>query len=310
MKYSVIDHEHSDNPNPPTVAIILATHNPTQSIIRQIDSIYAQVGVQIRIYWGDDRSSDTTRDLIRSLLLKGNHVEISNTKEGATRNFLHLLKYPDEEYIAFSDQDDIWHPEKIIEHIKLLDKSKDLPALSHSNSMLLHKSKIVFKNRVCGNHTFRALSWQNCVQGCTMVINAKAQFLINRLPQEHVVHHDWWIAQVISLCGVIHFNSSADTYYRIHSNNTIGYPRNFRRIINSARRSPGELSRQILELVNFTDESIFLNISEVTTARKFWNQLVFGGLLKRIKVAITDKPARRSRYEDFWRRVMLVFKAP
>jgi glycosyltransferase involved in cell wall biosynthesis len=301
---------NSDYNIPPKVAVILATHQPNSTIFTQINSIFAQIDVDVRIYWGDDRSDEVTRNFIRDFLHGRSYMEISDTSAGATKNFLHLLKYPDEDYIAFADQDDIWDPEKLIRHIKLLENSMNLPALSHSNSVLILESQEVQKRSVCRDHTFYDLSWQNCVQGCTLVINSKAQKLLNRLSQEHVVYHDWWIAQVVSLCGVIHFSTHTDTFYRIHSKNTIGHPNSIKRLARSASRPRGKLSMQILEILDFPDQSVFLNQVEVDSARRQWQRILLGGVNERLKLSIKSKRARNSIIEDLWRRVMLVFKAP
>lgn len=42
----------------PTVAVLLATHQPKSYIEEQIQSIQAQNGVKTKIYWGDHASSD------------------------------------------------------------------------------------------------------------------------------------------------------------------------------------------------------------------------------------------------------------
>jgi glycosyltransferase involved in cell wall biosynthesis len=294
----------------PRVAVILATHEPDQAVAEQIQSIYAQTEVDVQIYWGDDRSTPKTRSYIRKLLSEGNFLEIPNTRKGASGNFLHLLSFPKEQYIAFADQDDIWTPNKLINHIKQLETSVEIPSLSHSNSVLKYNHKTVLKKRICGDHSFHRLSWQNCVQGCTIVINSKAQELLNRLPQENVAHHDWWIAQVVSISGVIHFIPEYDTFYRIHSGNTIGYPNSFDRIINSARRTPGVISRQTLEILNHVNDATFSSDFDLKSFQDYWNHILFGGLGARLLIAATDKRARHSRIEDLWRRIMLVYKAP
>lgn len=309
MKPSTIDEGFTSSIRP-KVAVILATHQPDGSIAQQIRSIYAQTQVDVQIYWGDDRSTTDTRNTIRKLLGEGNFLEISNTKEGASGNFLHLLNFPKEQYIAFADQDDIWAPNKLISHIKQLETSTEFPSLSHSNSILMYGRKIVLKKKICGDHSFHQLSWQNCVQGCTVVINSKAQELLNRLPKDNVAHHDWWIAQAISIFGVIHFVPEYDTFYRIHSENTIGYPSKLKRIVNSATRTPGTVSRQILEILNHVNDSVLLSSTDIRHFQDYWNRILFGGFSARLLIALSDKRARNSRIEDFWRRIILVFKAP
>jgi rhamnosyltransferase len=294
----------------PEIAVLFATHKPTSVIKEQIDSIYSQELVKVKVYWGDDRSNEETKTYIRSLLAGKNYVEISDTGIGATKNFLHLLRFPTEEYIAFSDQDDIWLPRKLAQHVELLKNSNDIPSLSHSKSVIFTHGDISEKSSVCNNHTFLKLSWQNCVQGCTTMINAKAKAQLNSMPQEHVVSHDWWAALVISLTGEILFNLNTDTLYRIHDTNSIGIPGNLSRIRNSISRSNGYHSRQFLEVLNFLSSQNNTKIEEVEFLRDYWNQISNRNTFKRLCVALTDSNNRISGLEDIWRRLRLIFGAP
>jgi rhamnosyltransferase len=300
-------HEDSDLPE---VAVLLATHNPTETIEEQINSIFAQNSVKVKIYWGDDRSTEESKEYVRRLLAGKSYVEIKDTGVGATKNFLHLLRFPTEEYIAFSDQDDIWLPEKLIQHVSLIKDSSDLPALSHSNSMVLKNGKTRKKKSVCQDHTFYQLSWQNCVQGCTILLNSKAQQLLNSMPQNFVLAHDWWAAQVISLYGRIFFNESVDTQYRIHSANDVGLPRNVERSKRVLLRKSGVKSQQALEILSFVSSSLAAGSKNIELMRRYWQQIYSGGFFARLKIALTDIKARKSRSEDLLRRGILCFKAP
>jgi glycosyltransferase involved in cell wall biosynthesis len=300
-------HEDSDLPE---VAVLLATHNPTETIEEQINSIYAQNSVKVKIYWGDDRSTEESKNYIRKLLAGKNYVEIKDTGVGATKNFLHLLRFPTEEYIAFSDQDDIWLPEKLAQHVNLIKDSSDLPALSHSNSMVFKNGKTSKKKSVCQDHTFYQLSWQNCVQGCTILLNSKAQQLLNSMPQNYVLAHDWWAAQVISLYGKIFFNENIDLLYRIHSENEVGLPGTVARVKRSLSRPPNVQSRQALEILGHVSTLTALNIFEVSAMQGYWEQISSGGRLLRLKIALNGKKARKSLLEETWRRLSLVFREP
>jgi glycosyltransferase involved in cell wall biosynthesis len=294
----------------PEVAVLLATHNPTETIEEQINSIYAQESVKVKIYWGDDRSTEESKDYVRKLLAGKNYLEIKETGVGATKNFLHLLRFPTEEYIAFSDQDDIWLPEKLAQHVDLITDSSDLPALSHSNSMVLKNGKTRKKKSICQDHTFYQLSWQNCAQGCTILLNSKAQQLLNSMSQDYVLAHDWWAAQVISLYGKIFFNEKVDTHYRIHSANDVGLPDNLERSKRVLLRKSGVKAQQALEILSFENSSLATGSKKIELMRSYWQQIYSGGFFARLKIALTDKKARKSRFEDILRRGILFIKVP
>ena len=294
----------------PEIAVLLATHNPTSVIKEQIESIYSQELVKVKVYWGDDRSNEETKIYVRSLLAGRNYVEISDTGIGATKNFLHLMRFPTEEYIAFSDQDDVWLPRKLAQNIQLLKNSSDLPALSHSNSLLLINGDKQVKKSVCAGHNFYELSWQNCVQGCTMVINSNLQKILKIMPQNYVLAHDWWIAQVASLHGYIFVNENKDTLYRIHSGNAIGNPGVLQRVKLSLKRTEGNQSKQALEILDPKNYLTHTHSGEIELSRKYWENINSGSVLNRLKFALSDRKGRNSLIEDIWRRISLVIHSP
>jgi rhamnosyltransferase len=294
----------------PEIAVLLATHNPTSVIKEQIESIYSQELVKVKVYWGDDRSNEETKTYIRSLLAGKNYVEINDTGIGATKNFLHLLRFPTEEYIAFSDQDDIWLPRKLAQHVLLLKNSRDVPALSHSNSLLLINGKKKIKRSVCSGHSFHELSWQNCVQGCTMVVNSKLQKLLNTMPQDYVLAHDWWIAQVSSLHGLVLRNENTDTLYRIHPGNAIGYPGLLQRVKLSINRSGSVQTKQALEILEYKTYLALKNSDEIELLRMYWRKLNSGSILNRLEIALSDRKGRSKFIEDIWRRFSMIIRSP
>ena len=110
------------------IKILLATFNGEKYIEEQIASIINQKDVIVDITISDDGSRDQTLNKIKHrnpdiLTLRNNPGTGS-----AANNFLKMIKNlnfkEDFEYIAFSDQDDIWLPGKIKAAVKLLEKSK------------------------------------------------------------------------------------------------------------------------------------------------------------------------------------------
>ena len=176
--------------------------------------------------------------------------------------------------------------------------------------MVLKNGKTRKKKSVCQDHTFYQLSWQNCVQGCTILLNSKAQQLLNSMPQNYVLAHDWWAAQVISLYGKIVFNEKVDTQYRIHSANDVGLPDNVERSKRVLLRKSGVKSQQALEILSFESSSLAAGSKNIELMRHYWQQIYSGGFFARLKIALTDKKARKSRFEDILRRLILVITAP
>ena len=98
-----------------TVSVILASYNGEKYIKEQIDSILAQTYPIYEILIGDDGSADNTMSILNDYACKYGNIKIisSNGKHGVNYNFKRLMDTASGNYIAISDQDDIWFPEKI-----------------------------------------------------------------------------------------------------------------------------------------------------------------------------------------------------
>lgn len=99
-----------------SVAILLATYNGTKFIEEQLESIAGQTYQDFMCYIHDDGSTDDTVEKVN--LFCRNHTEHfcfigSDRVFGAKNNFIYLLSHITAPYIMFSDQDDVWMPEKV-----------------------------------------------------------------------------------------------------------------------------------------------------------------------------------------------------
>ena len=115
----------------PKVAVLLAAYNGEKYIQEQIESIVNQVDVDVYIYISIDASTDRTLEICEQLQkIHKNIFIINESKErfgSAGKNFYYLIKNVDFEefdFIALSDQDDIWKPLKIIRGIQVLEKEQ------------------------------------------------------------------------------------------------------------------------------------------------------------------------------------------
>lgn len=109
------------------VKILLATYNGEKYISEQITSILNQQEVLVEVDISDDGSVDKTLNIVNtefpSIFTNINHPGTGS----AAKNFLQMVAKldldQDFEFIAFSDQDDIWLPEKMISAIRLLSEN-------------------------------------------------------------------------------------------------------------------------------------------------------------------------------------------
>jgi glycosyltransferase involved in cell wall biosynthesis len=91
----------------------MAVHNGAAFLREQMDSILPQLQAQDELVISDDDSSDQSLSLLHSYHDPTIKILPARKFENPVRNFEYTLQHCTGEIIFFSDQDDVWHPEKI-----------------------------------------------------------------------------------------------------------------------------------------------------------------------------------------------------
>ncbi len=217
----------------PRIAVLLAAYNGMQWIEQQLDSILKQQGVSLTIFVSIDQSTDDTLAFFDNLAAKYPCIVVLPYGErfgGAARNFfrlLHDVDFSEFSYLCFSDQDDIWLPNKLLRaHEMLLKTGADayssnvLAFWPDGRQHLIEKSQ----KQVRWDFLFEAAG-----PGCTYVIRidlacAIQRLLKNRLSEvQQVGLHDWFAYAYARANGyrwVI--DDFAGMLYRQHENNQVG----------------------------------------------------------------------------------------
>ena len=216
-----------------SIAILLCTFNGEKFLQEQLNSFTAQTYSNWTLWASDDGSTDNTRALLKDFADCMGHDRvkvIDGPQEGFAANFLHLLSRPEikADYFAFSDQDDVWHPEKIERSLNVLSTlDAEKPNLYCSRTELIDKSGKTF-----GYSPFftRPPSFQNALVqslagGNTMIFNDITAKLGSKLNSARglVISHDWSLYQLVSGAGgEIYYDEWPSTKYRQHRQNAIG----------------------------------------------------------------------------------------
>ena len=150
------------------------------------------------------------------------------TNIGINASFQELLRYSDPacQYFAFSDQDDVWLPNKLVlalEELKSYPQSE--PILFASRSQIVDEVLRPIGMSVVpvkGVSYYNAMV-QNVLPGHTQVFNAALRDDLARhgILGAHVV--DWWVYLVASAKGKIIFSEVCSVLHRQHSSNAVGY---------------------------------------------------------------------------------------
>jgi glycosyltransferase involved in cell wall biosynthesis len=215
----------------PLVAICMATYNPPIELFRrQIDSIRGQTHGNWICLISDDNSSPEKLEQMREVLGDDRRLllSVAERQGGFYRNFERALSMvpPGVDFVALSDQDDRWHPDKL---------SSQLQGLQPGNRLVYSDMRIVDEEGAVlsdtywsfrrNNHTdFGALVMANTVTGAALLFDASLLDDVLPFPPEFEnCFHDHWIAQVAMALGGISYIDRPLYDYVQHGNAALGH---------------------------------------------------------------------------------------
>jgi glycosyltransferase involved in cell wall biosynthesis len=215
-----------------SVAILLCTFNGARFLPAQLSSFARQRFSHWRLFVSDDGSTDETLSVISKYQREENAVSVAlrdGPRRGLVRNFLGLAcdLSISADYFAFSDQDDIWEPDKLSRAIEWLSSiPAQKPALYCSRVRLIDEY-----DRDCGfsplfslKPSFRNALVQSIAGGNTMVFNNAARLLLANCGSDvNVPLHDWWTYLLVTGAGgEVRYDPLPSIRYRTHSQNVVG----------------------------------------------------------------------------------------
>ncbi len=228
----------TEGPRYPTVDVLMATYNGETYLEEQVQSIQDQTFGQWRLLVCDDGSTDGTPGLIRRLAGEDGRIHVLEDERlhrGPSGRFLWLLGQSDAGYVLFSDQDDVWAPNKVEELLLAARQCEeelgdDVPVLAFCDAEVVDStlspvapSFLRLEHFDPSATQFRRLLVGNMAPGCTMLIN---RALIDALGEvedvQGIVMHDWWIMLVAAALGKIAFVDQPLVKYRQHGANVEG----------------------------------------------------------------------------------------
>ncbi|PSU04085.1 glycosyl transferase, partial [Photobacterium aquimaris] len=228
------------------VCILLAAYNGEMYLSEQLDTLLYQDDIDADIYISIDLSSDKTIDIIQEYIIKYNNIYLlpyGNKYGSAGQNFFRLIKdvdFSSYDYVAFSDQDDIWDNDKIIKGINALNENN---ADCYSGNVTAFwedgRKKEVVKNdpQVEFDYLFESAG-----PGCTFVMTKefslalKASLFDNNENIKNIWLHDWYCYSFARFHGYKWFiDSESLMMYRQHQNNEVGANSGIVKIINRAK---------------------------------------------------------------------------
>ena len=201
-----------------TVSVCLATYNGEKYIAAQLKSILDQLPDTAEVIISDDGSKDRTIEIVRSFNDPRVFIKKNTGKSGPIGNFENALSFAKGDIIFLSDQDDVWMPNKLADHMK----GHQVHDLVISDAVVVDETGNILFDSFFIQRKSRAGLFNNLLKnsyiGCCM--SFKRRILQISLPFPASIHmHDWWIGLIAERFGTVMFLNSKTLRYLRHDNN-------------------------------------------------------------------------------------------
>lgn len=217
----------------PRVLVFLGAYQGADFIVEQITSILHQ-SVRCDLIVSDDGSCDGSRHCVAEIASRSQSISlIEGPRQGFCGNFLSVFQLSDVDrydYVAWSDQDDVWEQHHLERAIKVL-RSCQAPAAFGSRTRLIDESGLGIGYSPIWK---RPLSFQNALVqsvmgGNTLVMNRSCVQWVQQClaygpaVAEHWVSHDWAVYLMLSLAEFpVIWGAEPTVRYRQHATNVVG----------------------------------------------------------------------------------------
>ena len=221
-----------------TIGILMATFNGARFLGAQLASIAAQTHRDWHLHVRDDGSTDATPEILaafarahpgRVTLHRDDHGRL-----GARGNFARLMGAAGEPYIAFSDQDDVWHADRLargLARLRALEAAMapGTPCLVHSDRRVIdaggaERAASFWRSRGIGPSDFGALEAHYAfpvAAGSTMLLNRALLDLARPVPSGARMY-DSWVELVALAFGAVAPIDAPLVDHRRHGGNATG----------------------------------------------------------------------------------------
>lgn len=217
-------------------SVALCSYNGSQFLSEQLQSIRSQSRPPDELIICDDRSSDNTVAIVENFALDAPfpvRLQVNPTNLGSIKNFELAISQCHGDVVALSDQDDIWHEDKLahIERVLLGSPSagavfSDADVVDEQLLPLGYKlwdrygfTKTRRRQLVAGR-AFQVLLDRNAVTGATLAFRSWLKEWVIPIPACWM--HDAWIAAVTAAVSDMSIIEEPLIQYRQHAQNQVG----------------------------------------------------------------------------------------
>ena len=213
------------------VNILMSTYNGQQFLAEQIRSIQEQSYTDWTLFIRDDGSSDNTEEILKDFERQDSRIHLIDSDKsdnlGVIKSFHKLVNHDRADYYFFSDQDDVWLPNKLELSLKeARNYLADLPLMVYMDLKVVNQDLEIMTESMVKSQSHHAntelvqeLTENTVTGGVAMINHALAEMW---QVTDDILMHDWYLALLASAFGNLVFIDQPGELYRQHSDNVLG----------------------------------------------------------------------------------------
>ncbi|NQK93618.1 glycosyltransferase family 2 protein [Streptococcus suis] len=213
------------------VNILMSTYNGQQFLAEQIRSIQEQSYTDWTLFIRDDGSSDNTKEILKDFEHQDSRIHIIDSDKtdnlGVIKSFHKLVNHDRADYYFFSDQDDVWLPNKLELSLKeAQNHPADFPLMVYMDLKVVNQDLEIMTESMVKSQSHHANTelvqelTENTVTGGVAMINHHLAEMWQ--VTDDILMHDWYLALLASAFGSLVFIDQPGELYRQHSDNVLG----------------------------------------------------------------------------------------
>jgi glycosyltransferase involved in cell wall biosynthesis len=216
------------------ISVCMAVYNGSEYIREQVASILPQLGEDDEIEVVDDASQDTSVTILEGFHDSRIRIIRQAENRGVVRTFERAIREATGEIIFLSDQDDIWHPNKIATMREAFVADPRV-TLVLSNGEFINSNGMPLLKQLKDGRRFLPGVLPNLIknqyQGSTMAFRREILEAVLPFP-DGIPMHDSWIGLVNAVIGKTAYLPDRLLFYRRHEGNVTSLRhRTIRRIV-------------------------------------------------------------------------------
>lgn len=248
------------------LSVALCTYNGERFLAKQLASIKQQTRLPDEVVVCDDGSTDRTLEIVREFAASVSFpVKIVENKQnlGSSKNFEQAIRLCSGDLIALSDQDDLWHPNRLERSVQELRMHPEAGLVFADGDIIDDQDQAIgkrlwqaFQFTEARRAEMRAgiydlLLKYRFVTGATVVFRAILRDHCLPIPANWI--HDEWLAAIIAAFSDLRPIDEPLISYREHTSQQVGSP-------------SGEMPRRKLK-------DYWNTVAKGEKTNRYWNQL-------------------------------------